>query len=319
MRERWTRTTPILKVEPDEAETLIRPALGESRVLRVEPLGGGHSNTNLRLHLDGRPNSVVLRLYQRDPTQAPKEARISALVAATVPVPHYLHLGERPSNGQTYAVVEWVDGQPLFLVAKRASEQELSNIGRSVGAVLAAIHAHTFEQAGFLDADLKITPFPGSNSLGAYLEFSFRGIARKRAGDALADAAISFARRNEHRQDVWNHPARLTHFDFGATNILMRNDASVAGVVDWEFAASASPAPDFGNLLRPPLGRSNDFVQGVETGYREAGGFLPDDWLELTRLADVAAWTEFLTRPNVSAEVVQDALKVLRDITSESF
>lgn len=318
MRERWTRTTPVLKVDPEEAEALIRPALANCRAIRVEPLGGGHSNTNLRVHLEGAPSSVVLRLYQRDPTQATKEAAISALVAATVPVPRYLHLGERPSNGQTYAVVEWVDGQPLFLVAKKADQDELMAMGHSVGAVLAAIHAHTFEQAGFLDANLKITPFPGSTSLGAYLAYSFRGIARERAGDELADAAIAFARLNEHRQDVWNHPSRLTHFDFGATNILMRSDASVAGVVDWEFAASASPAPDFGNLLRPPLGRSREFVRGVETGYREAGGFLPGDWLELTRLADIAAWTEFLTRPNVSAEVVQDALKVLRDITSES-
>jgi aminoglycoside phosphotransferase (APT) family kinase protein len=237
-------------------------------------------------------------------------------VAATVPVPRYLYCGERASNGQTYAVVEWVDGKPLAIAAKRASEQDLQAMGKSVGAVLSAIHAHTFEHAGFLNADLKVTPFPGSTSLGAYLEFSFRGIARERVGDELADAAIAFARRNESRQDVWNHPARLTHFDFGATNILMRSDASVAGVVDWEFAASATPAADFGNLLRPPLGKSAAFIRGVETGYRGAGGFLPDDWLELTKLADIAAWTEFLTRPNVSAEVVQDALKVLRDITS---
>jgi len=316
MRERWTRTAPVLKVDVDEAQALVAPALGDVRVLRVEPLGGGHSNTNLRLHLDGRPNSVVLRLYQRDPTQASKEAAISALVAATVPVPRYLHCGERPSNGQTYAIVAWVDGRPLSLAAKKATEDELFAMGRSVGAVLAAIHAHTFAQAGFLDADLKVTPFPGGTALGAYLEHSFRGIARERAGEQLADAAIAFARPNEHRQEVWNHPARLTHFDFGATNILMRNDASVAGIVDWEFAASASPAADFGNLLRPPLGRSAGFVRGVERGYRDGGGFLPDDWLELTRLADVAAWTEFLTRPNVSAEVIQDAVNVLREITS---
>jgi aminoglycoside phosphotransferase (APT) family kinase protein len=121
MRERWTRTTPVLKVDPEEAEALIRPALGDCRVLRVEPLGGGHSNTNLRLHLDGAPDSVVLRLYQRDPTQAAKEAAIASLVATTVPVPRYLHLGERPTNGQSYAVVEWVEGQPLFLVAKNSS------------------------------------------------------------------------------------------------------------------------------------------------------------------------------------------------------
>jgi len=46
MRERWTRTTPVLKIEPEEAEALLRPALGDCRAIRVEPLGGGHSNTN---------------------------------------------------------------------------------------------------------------------------------------------------------------------------------------------------------------------------------------------------------------------------------
>ena len=318
MRERWTRTAPVLKVDAEEATVLVRPALGGARVLAVETLGGGHSNTNLRVRLDDEPHSAVLRLYQRDPKEASKEAAISALVASTVPVPRYLHVGTRTSNDQTYAVVEWVDGEPLAVAAKHATESELAAMGRSIGAVLAAIHAHTFEQAGLLDGELNVTPFPGGKSLSSFLEMSFRGIARERAGEELAERAIAFARRNDHRQEVWNHPPRLTHFDFGATNILMRSDASVAGVVDWEFAASASPVADFGNLLRPPLGRSADFVHGVEGGYRDAGGFLPDDWLALTRLADIAAWTEFLTRSNVSAEVIQDALKVLRDITSSA-
>ena len=316
MRERWTRTAAVLKVDIDEAQSLVAPALGAVRVLRVEPLGGGHSNTNLRLDLDGRPNSVVLRLYQRDPTQARKEAAISALVAPTVPVPRYLHTGRRVSNGQLYSIVEWVEGEPLAVSARHANEIELAAMGRSIGAALSAIHAYTFAQAGLLDGDLNVTPFPGGSSLATYLELSFRGIARERAGSELADAAIAFARRNEGRQEAWNHPARLIHFDFGATNILMRDDAGVAGIVDWEFAASASPAADFGNLLRPPLGGCAVFVRGVERGYRDAGGFLPDDWLELTQLADIAAWSEFLTRPNVSAEVIQDAVKVLREITS---
>lgn len=314
MRDRWTRTTPVLKLDVDEAKELVAPALGDVRVLAVEALGGGHSNTNIRVRLE--TGSIVLRLYQRDPSQARKEAAICALVAPSVPVPRYLHIGTRASNGQLYAVVEWIDGEPLTVTGKLASDVELAAMGHSVGAVLSAIHAHTFEQAGLLDGDLKVTPFPGGTSLATYLELSFRGIARERAGAELADAAIALARRNDGRQEVWNHPARLTHFDFGATNILMRNDAGVAGIVDWEFAASASPAADFGNLLRPPLGTSADFVRGVDHGYRAAGGFLPDDWLELTRLADIAAWTEFLTRPNVSAEVIQDAVKVLHDITS---
>jgi aminoglycoside phosphotransferase (APT) family kinase protein len=315
MRERWTRMAPVLTVGSEEAAALIKPALGEVGVLSVEPIAGGHSNTNLLLRFDRPPYFVVLRLYQRDPAQARKEAAVTALVAPTVPVPRYLHCGERASNGQTYAVVEWVEGETLAAMAKYASEEAMGEMGRSVGAVLAAIHAHTFDQPGLLDGDLNVTPFPGGASLTAYLETSFQGLAGERIGRALADAVIELARRNEGRQDAWNHPARLTHFDFGGTNILMRSDHSVAGVVDWEFAASAAPSADFGNLLRPPLGNSAAFVRGVESGYRAAGGKLPDDWLELTRLADMAAWAEFLTRPKVSPQVIDDARKILREMT----
>lgn len=318
MRERWTRTTPVLSVGREEAAELIRPALGAVRIRDIEAMTGGHSNTNLHIELEQAPYAVVLRLYQRDPGQARKEAAISALVAPTVPVPRYLHLGERSSNGQTYAVVEWVEGETLAATAKRASDEEFAAMGRAVGAVLAAIHAHTFEQPGLLDGDLNVAPFPGGSSLTSYLETSFQGLAGERIGRQLADAVIALARRNEGRQDVWNHPARLTHFDFGGTNIVMRDARAVSGVVDWEFAASAQPSADFGNLLRPPLGKSTAFVRGVESGYRSAGGQLPDDWLELTRLADMGAWAEFLTRPKVNPQVIDDARKILREMTEES-
>lgn len=313
MRERWTRTTPVLALEREEAEALIRPALPDARVLRLEPLGGGHSNTNIRAVLDD--GSVVLRLYQRDPGQAAKEAALATLVAGKVPAPRYLHVGARETNGQTYAVVEWVDGVPLALAAKRADDEALDAMGGSVGAVLAAIHAFTFDGPGMLDGALKITPFPAGLMLSGYFRHCFEGLAGARLGKALADAVVDFAARNEGRLEAWSHPARLVHFDFGASNILMARGepTRVAGVVDWEFAASAAPSADFGNLLRPPLGQRDAFVAGLERGYRAAGGFLPGDWRELTRIADLGAWVEFLTRPNVGDAVIEDARRALQD------
>jgi aminoglycoside phosphotransferase (APT) family kinase protein len=318
MRERWTRTAPVLEVARDEAAELIRPALGDVGVLGVEPIPGGHSNTNIRLRLAAPPHSVVLRLYQRDPMQARKEAAISKLVSDKVPAPRYLHLGARDSNGQTYAIVEFVDGETLSSAAKHASESERNAMGGSVGSVLAAIHSFTFDQAGMLDSELKTTPFPAGMMLSGYLQGCFAGIAGERLGRELAAKVVAFARENEGRLEVWKTPARLTHFDFGGTNILVRSDGAVAGVVDWEFAAAASPAPDFGNLLRPPLGRMPAFAGGVEAGYRAAGGFLPPDWRELTRISDLGAWVEFLTRPNVSEQVIEDARRILGETISNT-
>lgn len=307
-RERWTRTTPVLAVGAEEAAALLTPTLGAVAVESVETLSGGLSNTNIRVRLHDR--SVVLRLYQRDPTQARKEAAIAKLVGGKVPAPRYLHIGER-ENGQTYAIVEHIDGGALQPRVRAASDDDLARAGREIGAALAGIHSFTFDQAGFLDADLKTTPFPGGASNSGFLEMMFSGIAGERLGRALADEVIAYANANEARARVWQTPARLTHFDFGSSNILVRDDFSLAGIVDWEFAAAASPPPDFGNLLRAPLGHSTAFVEAVENGYRGAGGFLPDDWRDLTRLADIGAWAEFLSRPNAPDTLIEDARQVL--------
>lgn len=307
-RERWTRQTPFLALSEQEAAALLRPAVGDAKIAGLETLRGGHSNTNIRVR---GVRDLVLRLYQRDPGQARKEAAIAKLVAGKVPAPGYLHVGER-DNGQTYAVVEWVEGAPLQPRVRGASEDDLARAGDDIGRALAGIHSFTFDHAGFLGPDLAITPFPGGASNAGFLEQCFAGIGGERLGRDLAADVIAYARANEHRAAAWNDPPRLTHFDFGSSNILVRDDFSLAGIVDWEFAAAASPAPDFGNLLRPPLGHSSAFIAALEESYRAAGGALPDDWRELTRLADMGAWAEFLSRPQISDALIEDARQILK-------
>jgi aminoglycoside phosphotransferase (APT) family kinase protein len=309
-RERWTRTTPVLAIDAEEAAALLRPALGDVSVTALAPLAGGHSNTNIHVRLDAAPHNVVLRLYQRDPAQMRKEAALARLVAGRVPAPAYLYCGTR-ANGQGYAVVEWLDGTPLQPLVRRASEDDLAAAGRDIGRALAAIHGFTFPRAGFLDGDLTVTPFPGGASNAGFLETMFAGIAGERLGHALAADVVAYAKANEQRAAAWNDPPRLTHFDFGSSNILVRGDFSLAGIVDWEFAAAASPAPDFGNLLRPPLGHSSAFVEALEASYRDAGGILPGDWRALARLADMGAWAEFLSRADIGEALIEDARQTL--------
>ncbi|MEJ1969226.1 MAG: aminoglycoside phosphotransferase family protein [Rhizomicrobium sp.] len=308
-REDWTRTAPVLELGADEAHEMLRPALGDVSVLAFETLNGGHANTNIRVRLG--TGSVVLRLYQRDPAQPRKEAAIARLVAGCVPAPAYLHCGVR-ADGQVYAVVEWIDGAPLQQRVGGASAAELNFAGREIGRALAAIHGFTFEKAGFLDGDLTVTPFPGGGFSSDFLEATLAGIAGERLGRALAADVIAFAKANAPRLAAWTQPPRLTHFDFGSSNILVRDDFSLAGIIDWEFAASASPPPDFGNLLRPPLGQSEAFVEGLEAGYRDGGGVLPADWRELVRIADLSAWADLLSRPAASDALIEDARQILR-------
>ena len=309
MRERWARTTPMVPLDRGRAEVLLAPALAGARVLRLEPLTGGLTNSNYRVTLADAPHDVLIRFYQRDPKEAKKERALARLVASRVPVPQFLHLD---ADAETpYAVLEWVDGAMLEALVPALDERSLADTGRAVGRTLAAIHSFVFGCAGFFDETLEIMPFTGAFKMSAFLaECLIDGPGAAHVGSALARRVVDHATAHERNLARWEAPPRLTHFDFNGSNILMRQENgrwAVAAVLDWEFAASASPANDFGNLLRPPLGERRGFAESMADGYREAGGELPEDWRALARLADLTAWAEFLTRPGIGPDVVADA------------
>jgi aminoglycoside phosphotransferase (APT) family kinase protein len=311
MREKWTRATPAIAVSAGEAEALIAPALPGAKVLSVALVEGGLSNTNLRVELDRAPGAVLLRLWQHDPGQARKEAALAKLLDGRVPVARVLHLGER--DGAPYAVLEWIGGVRLDTVAPTLDRAALEWLARDVGRVLAAIHAVTFETAGFLSPDLTVTPFPSFRLAGYLKACLIDGAGAKHIDGGLAARVVAFAEEHDDLLDAWSKPPRLTHFDFGGSNILVREQGGawkVAAVLDWEFAASASPAADFGNLLRPPLGRLDGFADAVARGYRDAGAVMPENWWTLVRLSDLGAWAEFLTREKIDARVIADARRV---------
>jgi len=93
----------------------------------------------------------------------------------------------------------------------------------------------------------------------------------------------------------------------------LQNSTFQSAVLDWEFAFSGSPAVDFGNLLRPPLGQGREFTAALAAAYLEAGGWLPPDWQAIARLADLYAWVDFLSRPAASPALVEDARRMIRE------
>jgi aminoglycoside phosphotransferase (APT) family kinase protein len=322
MRERWARFTPLIPLDRAQAQALIAPALPNAHVARVEPLSGGLANTNLRCVLDDG-SSVRLRLYQRDQKQAQKEAALAQLVKDRVPAPQYLYLGDANNvAGVTYAVIEWIEGARLETLAEALDDSSLAQAGRAVGGTLAKIHSFTFMRPGFFNADLEIMPYGGDFSLVPFLtRCLIDGKGGELISEDLAYRVVDHAARVQQSLSKWDEPPCLAHFDFNGSNILMRQENgvwAVAGVIDWEFAASATPAGDFGNLLRAPLGSRQGFADAVARGYREAGGTLPSDWKTHARLADLTAWAEFLTRPDIGEALIADARTTFEAVLSDS-
>jgi aminoglycoside phosphotransferase (APT) family kinase protein len=147
MRHRWKRPVPALEVSLSAAQEMLRKPLPNARVLEVRAIQGGLANTNVQVMLDLEPGTVLLRLYQRDPTQAEKEIAISRRLAGVVPVPRYLHVGMN-EEGRRYAIVEWIEGVQLARLLSNASPGATQELGRRAGRVLAAIHSIHFERNG---------------------------------------------------------------------------------------------------------------------------------------------------------------------------
>lgn len=323
MRDGWNRATAVLELTRAELNKLIEPAFPGQEVLEFEHTKGGLANTNIRLRLSGRERCVLLRLFVRDPGQAEKEYRLQALIDGIVPSATAIYFSRDGSIIEhPYMILEWIDGERLETVAFSLRERELRELGKSVGAALAAVHSISFPHAGFLDGQLRIPEAlnMGGDGLIAFAHQCLKqDIGGTRLGAQLTEEVMSFVGREAGLLDEWNGRPCLSHSDFGGSNILVNlveSSWQVVAVVDWEFAFSGTPFFDFGNLLRKPLGALPGFEESVYAGYTAYGGTLPAQWRRMSLLADLTAWFEFLTRPEAGDRLIQDARSVIQETMS---
>ena len=235
-------------------------------------------------------------------------------MADRVPVAQFLYFSpSNPATGHPYALLDWVEGERLEIVAADVGTTDLSELGQAVGEALAGIGSFTFPEPGFLDGELGIAQPFRLDSRG-YLAFLDGSLADEHLRDRLAvdltNQLLEFAHREAPRLDGIDPTPRLVHSDFGGSNILVERRSgrwSVSAVLDWKFAFSGTPILDIGNLLRPPLGRLTAFETAFIQTFAEHGGALPGDWRRQSRFADLLAWVAFLKRPAARPRLIADA------------
>jgi aminoglycoside phosphotransferase (APT) family kinase protein len=322
MKEHWPRCTPVVSLDRADVGRLLLPLFPRHTIASIEPVKGGLINTNLKVRLSGRPGALLLRVYQRGIAAAKKEMAVHRLIGGRVPVPHFLYFcAENPLTGHPYAILDWVEGVELQALLASLTGDRLVTLGGAIGRTLAAVHRFTFDKFGFLDADLGVAePIDlDKKAFVAYLEQTFvKGPGGARLGAELSSALLQFATREGDMLDAWLEQPCLVHGDFNASNILIGpgEDCAIAAVIDWEYALSATPAFDFGNLLRPPLDDDPGFAAALAQGHREAGGWLPAQWQRIARLADLYAFADILSRPAINAVVVGDAKAVITKLVT---
>jgi aminoglycoside phosphotransferase (APT) family kinase protein len=317
MRNSWNRATSVLDFGTEQLTTLIAPAFPGCRVVECAQTEGGLANTNIRLRLsDGR--CLLLRLFVRDPRQAAKEWKLNALVHKSVPSPEFMHFSaDNPISGHPYILMEWIDGVRLESVLSNLDENEARALARCVGEALAAVHDFKFANFGFFDEELQVREpidLGGAGLISYAKQCLVDGIGGKRLGERLTERVLEFLEEESGLLDEWDGKPCLSHSDFGGSNILVYKGITgwkVAAVLDWEFAFSGTPFFDFGNLLRDPTGSTAGFETSFEDGYRSAGGKLPQEWRRMSRLADLTAWMEFMTRNDPGDALICDAQRII--------
>jgi len=317
MRERWQRATPEVTLGLADITRLLRPVFPGAAAVASRRIGGGLANTNIKVLVKGRASPVMLRLHQRDVSEGAKEAALLGRLSERVPMPDLLYFSlDNPVTGHPYAVIDWVDGERLDILARRG--HGIAALGHAVGEALARVHAITFDKYGFFGPDLTL-PAAIDLDRGGLLAYIQRalidGPGRERLGPELVAALIRLVERHGDCLSAWPGPC-LAHGDFNGSNVLLRRSRDqrweVSAIVDWEFALSGTPGFDFAQLLRPPLGLQPSLAEGVAQSYRAAGRTLPDDWRDVARMTDLFAWIDMVSRPEAGGSLIEDACSVIR-------
>lgn len=120
---RWIRAGPRRILRASDLARIVGPVFPRHRALRVEPLADGLRNANFKLHFDGAPGMVVLRIYEHDPSLCQKESDLMQLVRGVVPVPEVMHAEARGVEDlPPFSLMSYVEGVSFHELTPQQSQ-----------------------------------------------------------------------------------------------------------------------------------------------------------------------------------------------------
>jgi len=315
---RWLRAEPRRTLPLPLVEWVVQAAFPRCHVIGVKPLAEGLRNANFKLQLDCIPDSIVLRIYEHDTSLCEKEVGLMRLIGASIPVPEVIYadlhgLEELPP----FTLLRYVEGISFHELKRSGDLEAIAQAAHSAGTTLAAIGRTTFSKSGWLAPGPSVT-YPLLEGLDPVPRFVDECLEsqnlQQRMRSSLRDRTHAFVWSLATQLAGFQEQAHLVHGDFGNRNLLVRNTAgrwSVAAVLDWEFAVSGAPLADLGHFLRYERASRPLAEPHFSDGYRQAGGKLPQNWLQLARLIDLTALCESLTHDTLPATVITELVELI--------
>jgi aminoglycoside phosphotransferase (APT) family kinase protein len=288
------------------------------QVRAVQLLAGGLMNRNCRVRIDSPPESVVLRLYDRDPGACAKEVALLELLRRTLPVPAVLYAEPAAGDaGPPFAVLSFVDGISLRELALTGDHAAIGEAAYHAGRLLGRLQTYAFPRSGLLTAALTVDSgfVDGPLTTTSVIELFAQSPAFGRRMDArLHDRLLRAAQDWDVRFAAADDGAALVHGDFNSRNIFVAEREgrwTVAAILDWEFAFAGSVYCDIGNFLRYERPTRPRFEPFFSRGCQDAGVELRTDWLTASRMADLPALCELLSRASTPDDLVEEILELV--------
>jgi aminoglycoside phosphotransferase (APT) family kinase protein len=302
---------------------MLQDFLNGRNIVQIEPLGGGLSNSNLKISLDNKEN-FVLRIYNDGGVKAQIEKEVLELVKNTLPVPRVLFHDFSLSNLEyPFLLLNWVKGFQLSELFLTGDQAGISNAGHEIGKLLARMHSIQFPSSGFFDEQLNLQEFDlsGPDSFHTIVEeIISAGPVTEHLGSTMIRDIKEFTTEKAHLLAHLGNHSSLVHSDFNPLNILIQKEGDsikVNGILDWEFSFSHSPLVDIGNMLRYESIQESAFIAPFIVSYLNGGGVLPQKWLQQAKLLDMIALVDLANKEDCGDVRLRDIKELLSKTMNE--
>lgn len=241
-------------------DSVVRSVCGRE-LERLTPLAGGGMNEAYRADLAGEV-AVVVRIARQDSPWFVDEAYLMGLAReAGVPTAEVLGLEHCDHDGEllSFSIQEFLPGRLLSEIVGELTASDLEALVMDLGEILARVHSVIpNDQRGIL----REQPILDARDVARVA-----GIVSRALGPAAATAVVRGADLVRHEVTTRpNPPFALVQGDFCPKNVLIHG-GTVAGLIDWEFAGSASPAYDFAQWEVDAGERLHDRLDLLRRGY----------------------------------------------------
>lgn len=276
-----------------------------------------------RIRLADSAQSLVLRLYDRDPSACALELDLLRLVRADVPVPEIIYAEPEGQEGTPpFVLMEYVEGIQLRELKRRRDPAALAQAARSIGEILARISGYCFDRPGTLGPGPIVKPqtHERKSTLQIIEDCLASPTFQANVPSTVAEKIRTMTRCWADRLARLDRECSLVHGDFNNRNTLVREVNGrweVAAIIDWECAFSGSLLWDVASILRYERPARPPMEPYFSQACSNAGMILPDEWRMLARVADLARSCQTLSSDSVPADVIAEVLELVRATVEE--